>query len=66
MEYFETIVIDNEITFRPFTESEIKERQKLEVEFIARQAEATIIKSNKADLYSKLGITEDEAKLLLG
>ena len=56
-------------TFRDYTKAEIAE---VEAEIAAKQAEATaraeaeaVKAADKAALLAKLGITEDEAKLLL-
>jgi len=56
-------------TFRDYTETEIAE---VEAEIVAKQAEATAKAqveaakaADKAALLAKLGITEDEARLLL-
>lgn len=68
MTYIERIhdVSTGEITERPFTAKEIKEVEaniaKAEAELQAAQTKATA----KAALLEKLGITEDEARLLLG
>ena len=44
-----------------------KDQQKIdEADFAAKQAEAEAKAQAKAELLARLGITEDEAKLLLG
>jgi hypothetical protein len=69
--YKEKIVnaLTGEETFRDYTESQIAE---VEAEIAAKQAEAqakaeveAAKAADKAALLTKLGITEDEAKLLL-
>jgi hypothetical protein len=54
----------------PLTGEEIAQRQadavKAESERVAAEAEAIAKATQKAELLAKLGITEDEAKLLLG
>jgi hypothetical protein len=52
-----------EITYRELTAAEIKQR---EDEAAKAQAEREAKAKAKADLLAKLGITEEEAKLLLG
>ena len=59
----------NEITEIPFTKAEI-EQAKLERQLIDAEIEAFVIeekekKQKKEDILNRLGITEDEAKLLL-
>ena len=53
------------ITEREATSAEIKAREKAEADFIAAQVEAEAKATAKAALLSRLGISEDEAKLLL-
>lgn len=50
---------------REETNEEKTEREKLETEFAAEAAEAETKKAARQALLDKLGITEDEAKLLL-
>lgn len=58
-----------EVTWRDYTEAEIAEVNaniaKIETEALARQTAEAQKTAEKAALLSKLGITEDEAKLLL-
>ena len=53
------------ITEREETASEKKSREKAEADFIIEQAEAQAKATAKAALLSKLGITAEEARLLL-
>ena len=53
------------ITERDETAAERKEREKLEADHAVAQSEAKAKSIAKAALLTKLGITEDEAKLLL-
>lgn len=59
-----------EVTQRPFTPEEIAQREADAAAFAAAQAEAEAAAAAKAAereaLLAKLGITADEAKLLLG
>ena len=54
------------ITERDETAAEKKEREAREVEFAIAQAEAEAKATQKAALLDRLGITEAEARLLLG
>ena len=58
-----------EVTERPLTADEITQREadaaKAESDRIAQDAENAAKAAQKAELLAKLGITEDEAKLLL-
>ena len=67
------IVVDcstGEVTELPLTVEEIAQRQadaaKAESDRVAAEAEAVAKAAQKAELLAKLGITADEAKLLLG
>lgn len=51
---------------RDETTAEKKAREALEKEYLVRQAEAEAKATKRADLLSKLGITEEEARILLG
>jgi hypothetical protein len=53
------------ITEREETAYELEVRLKAETEFAQRQAEAEAKAQAKAELLERLGITADEAKLLL-
>ena len=55
----------NEITERELTAAELKQQTKDEAEVQAKLNEAEAKLIAKAALLDKLGITEDEAKLLL-
>jgi len=55
----------NEITERELTNAELKQQEKDEKLVDARLAEIEAKAQAKAALLDKLGITEDEAKLLL-
>jgi hypothetical protein len=68
MEY-KTVKIDastNEVIERVSTADEIKEVKKLQAKLEAIEMAKETKASAKAALLDKLGITEDEAKLLLG
>ena len=54
------------ITEREETAAEKKEREKREADNLVRKAEAEAKATAKAALLNKLGITAEEAKLLLG
>lgn len=60
----------NEITEIPLTDKEIKEIGKLQLEAATKQAEEQLAAAqkaaDKAALLTQLGITEEQAKLLLG
>lgn len=72
MEYFEKIVdaATGQETIRPYTAEEIAESEKNAAETAKRQADENAVLSAhaaaRAALLDKLGITADEAKLLLG
>lgn len=71
MTYIERIVeLDGSITEREFTAEEIKaleaDRAKIEKESAELKAKADAQAVAKAALLERLGITEEEAKLLLG
>ena len=54
-----------EITKRDLTAKEIAQREKDIADFVAQKAEAEAKATAKAALLNRLGITEDEARLLL-
>ena len=54
-----------EITLRDFTAKEIAQSEKDAITFAAQKAEAQAKAQAKAELLERLGITADEAKLLL-
>jgi hypothetical protein len=56
-------VVTGEIIEREMTKAEADARTKQEAEALANEAKAA---AGKAALLEKLGITEDEARLLLG
>jgi hypothetical protein len=58
------IQIDDEV--RDATPEEIAEIEARQAAALARQAEAEAKATQKAALLERLGITEDEARLLLG
>lgn len=62
---FNVITGEETITERDETSVEIKERLDREKEVAASQALAEIKGTEKAALLARLGITDDEAKLLL-
>lgn len=55
-----------EITWRNYTDAEIAEVEKAQAEAAEKVAKAAEAAAAKAALLAKLGITEDEARLLLG
>jgi hypothetical protein len=63
---FNVITGETIITERDETPQEKLEREALEAEIAARQAEAQAKAAQRQALLDKLGITEDEARLLLG
>jgi hypothetical protein len=62
---FELNCETNEVIMREMTKAEIKQQEKDEADFAARQAETEAKAQAKAELLERLGITADEAKLLL-
>ena len=56
---------EEEIIERDLTEQEIIERENFEKEEMSRKAEAEAKAAAKAALLAQLGITEEQAKLLL-
>jgi hypothetical protein len=62
---FNVLTGEETITERDETASEKKARETLEAENKIKQAEAEAKEIAKADLLAKLGITAEEAKLLL-
>jgi hypothetical protein len=62
---FNVITGEETITERDETPQEVAEREKFEAEAAQHQAEAEAKATQKAALLERLGITEDEAKLLL-
>jgi hypothetical protein len=67
MTYFERIVNveTGETVERPYTEKEIKEVEAKQAESLALLEAQSARAADKAALLAKLGITDDEAKLLL-
>lgn len=59
-------VTTGEETIRPYTAEEIAEVENAEVDAKAKLAEEADRAKQRAALLERLGITEDEAKLLLG
>lgn len=62
---FNVLTGETNITEREETAQEISVRETLESEFSARQAEAEAKATAKAALLEQLGITEEQARLLL-
>ena len=62
---FNALTGEETITEREETAAEIESRTKFEAKVKADKAEAEAKASAKSALLAKLGITEDEAKLLL-
>jgi hypothetical protein len=67
MTYFERIVNveTGETVERPYSEKEIKEVEAKQAESLALLEAQSARAADKAALLAKLGITDDEAKLLL-
>ena len=63
---FNVLTGEETITEREETASEIKAREAHEKETAKREAEAEVRAKAKAELLAKLGITAEEAQLLLG
>ena len=63
---FNAITGETTITERDETAQEQAERETREAEFAQAQAEAAARESARQALLSKLGITQEEAQLLLG
>jgi hypothetical protein len=59
-------VTTGEITQREFTAAELEQLQKDQAEYATKQAEAEAKAAIRQALLTRLGITEDEAKILLG
>jgi phosphopantetheinyl transferase (holo-ACP synthase) len=66
--YQEKIVdaLTNEVVFRNYTTEEIAELEKSQTEAAERIAKQATKEIALKAIFAKLGITEDEAKLLLG
>ena len=62
---FNAITGEETITERDETEQEIAERQSFEAQIAERQAQIQEIASARAAILNRLGITAEEAKLLL-
>ena len=63
---FNVITGEETITEREETAAEKKAREKLEADYALRQAEAEARETAKAAILDRLGLTADEAKLILG
>lgn len=63
---FNAVTGEETITERDLTSKEIAKRVELEAELATAQAEAAAKAHERAALLERLGITEDEARLLLG
>jgi hypothetical protein len=63
---FNALTGEETITEREETSAEKIYREKAEADFLIEQAEAEAKATQKAALLERLGITEDEARLLLG
>lgn len=59
------VELDGTITEKPYTTAQLAEMEKSRLEAEAKAKEVAEKESAKAALLEKLGITEDEAKLLL-
>ena len=66
MTLIERIVdLDGTITEKPYTKEQIEQNNKTILELETQDQAQALKATAKAELLSKLGITEDEAKLLL-
>ena len=63
---FNAITGETTITERDETASEQSAREAREIEIAARQAQAEAKAATRAALLTRLGITEEEARILLG
>ncbi len=63
---FDATTGEETIIEREETAQEKEKRETLEAEFAARQAEAAVKEAARQALLDKLGITAEEAQLLLG
>jgi hypothetical protein len=63
---FNALTGETTITERDETTQEQAKREALEAEFAARQAEAEAKAAQRQALLNRLGITEEEARILLG
>jgi hypothetical protein len=65
--YKEKIVnaLTGEETWRDYTDAEIAEVEKVQAEIAQKQILRAEAEAQKADLLDRLGLTEEEAKLLL-
>ncbi len=63
---FNALTGEETITEREETAAEIKAREKLEADYALRQAEAESKEAARQAVLDRLGLTADEAKLLLG
>lgn len=64
----EEVILDvstGEVTVRPYTAAEIAETKKAALELETQKVETQKVEAQKTALLAKLGITADEAKLLL-
>jgi len=59
-------VTTGEITQREFTAAELEQLQKDQAEYATKQAEAEAKAATRQALLTRLGITEEEARILLG
>lgn len=59
-------IITNEETWRDYTSEEIDEVEKAQADFEKFKAEEQAKAEQRAALFERLGITQEEAKLLLG
>jgi hypothetical protein len=59
-------VTNNKVTERPMNSAELEEYNLAKKISAAEQAEAAAKEAERAELLARLGITADEAKLLLG
>jgi len=63
---FNALTGETTVTERDETAQEQAARQAAEVKFAAEQAEATARAAQRQALLTRLGITEEEARILLG
>jgi hypothetical protein len=62
---FNALTGETTVTEREETAQEVAEREAFDAKFAAKQAEAEVRATAKAALLAQLGITEEQAKLLL-
>ncbi len=59
-------IATNEITYRDYTAEELAEREKQQIEMDKHLAEIATKEAKRQEVLAKLGLTAEEAKVLLG